>query len=320
LLATPLFHVAALTLMTANMYGGRRVVLLYKWDADEALRVVAREGVTDMSGPPTIVREFVDAAKSGTHDTSSLRSLVSGAALTPPDLVADIHDTFGDRVSPGTGYGSTETMSTVLTINGSDFVARPTSVGRALPIVEIRICDADGRVTEPGTVGELQVRGPQISPGYYHQPEETLAAFRDGWYRTGDLARLDQDGFVHLSGRLKDVVIRGGENVQCAEVESALARHPAVLESAVFGIPHALLGEEVAAVVRTHAEATVSADELTMFLRASIAAFKVPTSLRFTTEPLPRTATGKIVKARLKSSEPVGHDQRRQPNPRGRTE
>jgi long-chain acyl-CoA synthetase len=299
LITTPLFHIAALTILTSNAYAGRRVVLLYKWDVEEALRIIAREQVSELSGPPLVVRELVDAVAAGGHDTSSLISLVAGAAPAPPQLVRDIGTVFGGQVSPGTGYGSTETTSTVLTITGADFLARPTSVGRPLPTVEIRVRDEHGNAVLPGGIGELQVRGPQIARGYDRSPAETATAFVDGWYRTGDQVTLDEDGFVHLVGRLKDIVIRGGENVHCAEVERALYEHPDILEAAVIGRPHATLGEEVAAVIRLRPGRSLDGPAVAALLRARLAPFKIPTSFRFTLEPLPRTATGKILKAEL---------------------
>jgi long-chain acyl-CoA synthetase len=299
LITTPLFHIAALTILTSNAYAGRRVVLLYKWDVEEALRIIAREQVSELSGPPLVVRELVDAVAAGGHDTSSLISLVAGAAPAPPQLVRDIGTVFGGQVSPGTGYGSTETTSTVLTITGADFLARPTSVGRPLPTVEIRVRDEDGNAVLPGGIGELQVRGPQIARGYDRSPAETATAFVDGWYRTGDQVTLDEDGFVHLVGRLKDIVIRGGENVHCAEVERALYEHPDILEAAVIGRPHATLGEEVAAVIRLRPGRSLDGPAVAALLRGRLAPFKIPTSFRFTLEPLPRTATGKILKAEL---------------------
>ncbi|WP_034508353.1 class I adenylate-forming enzyme family protein [Blastococcus sp. URHD0036] len=305
LVTNPLFHIAALTALTSNAYAGRRVVLMYKWDAEEALRLIERERVSEMSGPPLVVRQLVDGAARGEHDTSSLVSLVVGAAPAPPQLIQDIGTTFGGAVSPGTGYGSTETTSTVLTITGADYLARPTSVGRPVPTVEMRVRASDGAIVPPCGVGELEIRGPQVAVGYHHRPEATADAFADGWYRTGDQVSVDADGFVHLVGRLKDVVIRGGENVYCAEVESAIENHADVLEAAVIGIAHPLWGEEVGAFVRLRPGRSLDPGELTAFLVERLAAFKVPTAVRFTDDPLPRTASGKVVKADLTIGTPV---------------
>jgi long-chain acyl-CoA synthetase len=304
LIATPLFHIAALTALTSNAYAGRRVVLMYRWNVDEALRIIAAERVSEMSGPPLIVREIVDAVATEDHDTSSLMSLVCGAAPAPPQLIRDIGTVFGGRVSPGTGYGSTETTSTVLTITGADYIARPTSVGRPLPTIEIQVRDEDGRLVMAGGVGELEVRGPQIARGYDGKPSETAASFAQGWYRTGDKVRLDEDGFVHLVGRLKDIVIRGGENVQCAEVELAVQEHPDILETAVVGRAHATLGEEVMAVVRLRPGGRLDERGLADFLRDRLAPYKIPSVVWFTTDPLPRNASGKVIKAGLAAARP----------------
>jgi long-chain acyl-CoA synthetase len=303
LVTNPIFHIAAFTALTSNIFAGRRVVLMYKWEAEEAMRLIEQEQVSELSGPPLVVRELVDVAAEGRHDTSSLVALVNGAALAPPQLIRDIGTVFEGRVSPGTGYGSTETTGVVVTITGQNYLERPTSVGQPLPTVEIRVRDeSNGELVGRGGLGELEIRGPQVTPGYYRDPEATADSFRDGWYCTGDRVQLDDDGFVHLVGRLKDIVIRGGENVYCPEVESALEGHPEVVEAAVIGLPHPLLGEEVAAVVRLRPGGTADESELIAYVAGHLASFKVPATITFTENPLPRTATGKVVKADLKTA------------------
>jgi long-chain acyl-CoA synthetase len=299
LVTFPLFHIAGLTMLTSNAFAGRRVVLMYKWDADEAVRLIALERVSEMAGPPLVVRQTIEAAARGDHDLSSLVTLGSGGAPAPPQQVRDIASVFAGRVNPATAYGLTETTSAVLSNSGVDFLTRPTSIGRPLPTVEIRVCDEDRHPVPVGTAGELWIRGPQVAAGYHRRPEDTAEAFPDGWFRTGDLVTQEEDGFVHLVGRLKDVLIRGGENVYCAEVESALEDHPDVLEAAVVGRPHPTLGEEVDAVVRLRHGRSLEDRQLIAFVSDRLAAFKVPTRVVFTEGPLPRTASGKLLKRGL---------------------
>lgn len=297
LLTFPFFHIAGINNLYTLAYSGHRMVLMHKWDALEAARLVEAEGVTDLAGPPFVIQTFLDVAETGTHDLSSLRRLGLGGSSTPAHLIERVHRTFSGRVSPSTGYGLTESTSGVVAIGGQDWLDHPDSVGRPLPTVEVSMLDTEGRVLPVGEVGEVALRGPQVVTRYQHDlsPE----SFIDGWFRTGDQGRIDDDGYVYLVGRLKDVVIRGGENVNATEVEDCLSRHPSVQEAAVIGVPHVALGEEVAAVVRLSDGATVDPDELRAFVAARLAAFKVPAQVVVSVDPLPRTASGKLVKRGL---------------------
>ncbi|WP_269476438.1 class I adenylate-forming enzyme family protein [Phytohabitans suffuscus] len=294
LLTFPFFHIAGINNLYSNAYSGHRTVLMYKWDAREALRLVEVERVGEMSGPPFVVQTFLAAAATSERDLSSLRSLGMGGAPAPKALIQEIHEIFGGRVSPRTGYGLTETTSGVFAISGADFVARPDSVGRPLPTVEVRIEDGTGRPVPAGAEGEVALRGPQVVAGYCRTPSQDN--FVDGWFRTGDLGRLDPDGYLYLVGRLKDVVIRGGENINCAEVEACLATHPDVVEAVVFGLPHPTLGEELAAIVRLLPASTTDAATLRAYAAERLAAFKVPAKLAISPTPIPRTPSGKIIK------------------------
>jgi long-chain acyl-CoA synthetase len=180
-------------------------------------------------------------------------------------------------------------------------VRRPTSIGRRLPGVEVRLVDSDGNPVGDGEPGEIVVRGAQVVSGYVGQPEETRRAFRGGWFHTGDLGRTDADGYYYVVGRIKDVIIRGGENINAAEIESCLAGHPDVIEAAAFGVPHASLGEEVAAAVLLHPQSATTAADLRGYVAERLAHFKVPAYLYVSERPLPRTASGKIVKRDLAS-------------------
>jgi acyl-CoA synthetase (AMP-forming)/AMP-acid ligase II len=196
----------------------------------------------------------------------------------------------------------TESSSLTTSIGGADYAARPTSVGVPVPICAVRIVDENGTDLPAGEVGEIWISGPTVVPGYWKRPEETARTFTDGWLHSGDLGRVDDEGFLYIVDRAKDMVIRGGENISSIEVESALFEHPAVLEAAVFAVPHQVLGEEVGAVVRVKDGATTSAEELRAHAAARLSAFKVPAHIWLTDEPFPRGATGKVLKRDIKDA------------------
>jgi long-chain acyl-CoA synthetase len=297
----PFFHIGGLTgLYTATGFGAK-VVLQYKWDLTEALELIQRERIMTLSAVPTIVRQVLESPLLDQYDTSSLVGMTSGGAPVPPDLIGRIDRHFASKVSPANGYGLTETTSAVVVNAGADYVARPTSVGRPVVVADVRVVDpATGSDVPTGEVGELWFRGPNIVRGYWNDPEATAQSFTDGWFHTGDLGHLDAEGFVFVVDRLKDVVIRGGENVYCAEVEAVLFEHPAVADVAIVGIPHPSLGEEVAAVVQVRNGATVTAGELQAHVADRLARFKVPSVVVLSRDALPRTATGKVLKRQLR--------------------
>jgi len=233
------------------------------------------------------------------RDTSSLTSVGYGGAPAPPELVRRIEQLLPGRM-PSNGYGLTETSSVTTMNAGIDYLRRPDSVGRPVPVVDLKVVDDDGRALPVGEVGELLIRGPNVVTGYWNRPEATAAAITDGWLRSGDLARVDDEGFVYIVDRAKDMLIRGGENVYCAEVEAALFEHPAVYDAGVIGIPHRELGEEVGAVIRVKEGATVSEQELRDHVAARLAAFKVPVKVWFVDGELPRNPAGKLLKRELR--------------------
>ncbi len=295
LLAFPLFHVAGLTLLTSNMYAGGHVAVMYKWDAEHALGIIERERVTELSGPPMVIQQLVNAAAGKRRDLSSLRSLGIGGSAASPAEVTRIWETFRGSVTPGTGYGLTETTSAVTALAGEDLLMRPGSVGQALPTVELRTVDAAGRPLPPGEPGEIEVRGPQVAVSGAAALEPALQPQGD-WFATGDIGRIDEDGYLYLVGRIKDVIIRAGENVIAAEVEAVIAEHPAVAEVAVVARRHQDLGEEVVAAVRLHERGAADAAALTAHAAASLAAFKIPAEIVIVGLPLPRSAAGKLDK------------------------
>ncbi|HEX7943669.1 MAG TPA: fatty acid--CoA ligase family protein, partial [Phenylobacterium sp.] len=218
-----------------------------------------------------------------------------------PELVRLIRETF-PKSAPGNGWGMTETCATVTTHGAEDYANRPDSCGPAVPVSDLQIRDpADGvTVLAPNVVGELWARGPQVVKLYWNKPEATAQTFVDGWVRTGDLARVDEEGFCFIIDRAKDMLIRGGENIYCIEVENVLYDHPDVMDAALVGIPHKTLGEEPGAVVHLKPDGTATEAELRQFVRDRLAGFKVPVKVAFWSQTLPRNANGKILKSELK--------------------
>ena len=306
LVTTPLFHVTAMNCVAqGGTATGGKLVLMHKWDAGEALRLIEAEKVTGMSGVPTMARELISHPDFPNRDTSSLLVLGGGGAQLQPDLVGRIEKSVA-TARPNTGYGMTETCGIITSIAGDFFVDRPDSCGPVCPNFEVEIRDPDGNALPVGEVGELCVRGGPVIRGYLNRPDATAETIRDGWLRTGDLARLDEDGFVYIVDRLKDMVLRGGENVYCAEVESALFTHDDVAECVVFGVPDERLGEEVGACVVPKPGRSLSADALRAHCAAQIAKHKIPRYIWLRDEALPRNANGKFLKRELRELLAVG--------------
>lgn len=302
LVTTPLFHVTANNCVAQTMaLVGGKLVHMYRWDAGEALRLIEAEKVTTMSGVPVMSREVIAHPDFATRDTSTLTSLGGGGAQLQPDLVQKIDDEVS-TARPGTGYGMTETCGIITSVSSDFFVDRPDSAGPVMPSFEAKCFDDDGNPVPVGDIGELWVKGSQVIKGYLNKPEATAETITDGWLHTGDVARMDDDGFVYIVDRKKDMVLRGGENVYCAEVESAIFEHPAVAETTVFGVPDDRLGEEVGAAVVVAEDATLTADELREHMGDLIAKHKIPRYIWFRSEQLPRNASGKFLKRELRDS------------------
>jgi long-chain acyl-CoA synthetase len=296
----PFFHIGGLSGLYAMTAFGAKLVLMYKWDVAEALDLVEAEGVSSLAGVPTVVRQLLERAREEGRALPSLGGIASGGAPVPPDLIETIGTQFTRRVAPGNGYGLTETTSAVITNGGEDYFARPSSVGRPVVVADARVV-SDGGVDLPdGEIGEIWIRGPNVVAGYWNKPEATAEAFTDGWFHTGDLGYRDSDGFYYVVDRKKDVVIRAGENVYCAEVEAVLFKHPAVADVAIIGLPHRMLGEEVAAVIVPRSGISLDVADVQGFVASHLAKFNVPTQVFVSSEPLPRTATGKVLKRELK--------------------
>jgi len=247
------------------------------------------------------VRAMLEHPDAATRDLSTLSGISQGGSPVPPDSIAKIEHEFGGRVAPANGYGLTETTSAVISNSGSTYFEKKDSVGLPMPVTDVRIVDEDGHDVPAGEVGELWVRGPNNVRGYWNKPKETAEAFTNGWFHTGDAARVDPDGFVYVVDRIKDMVLRGGENVYCAEVEAAIFEHPAVADVAVIGLPDERLGEEVAAIVRVKDGESISPADLREFLDGKLARFKIPSTIVVRGDELPRNATGKVMKRDLRT-------------------
>lgn len=300
LITTPLFHVTAMNCVAqGGTLNGGKLVFMYKWDASEALRLIEEEKVSSMSGVPTMARELIDHPDFSKTDTSSLLALGGGGAQVQPDLVGNI-DRSVATARPSTGYGMTETCGIITSISGDFFVDRPSSAGPACPNFEVEVRDPEGNALPQGEVGELVVRGACVIRGFLNRPDATAETIQDGWLHTGDLARLDEDDFIYIVDRIKDMVLRGGENVYCAEVENAIFSHDAVAECTVFGVPDDRLGEEVGTCVVPKAGRQITAQELRDHVGSQISKHKIPRYIWIREEPLPRNASGKFLKRELK--------------------
>ncbi|MGW7421559.1 long-chain-fatty-acid--CoA ligase [Streptomyces sp. NPDC054813] len=293
----PLFHAFGQTCtLNAAVASGACLTLLPRFDAAQTLEIVEKHGVTVFAGVPTVYSRLVREPGKEVYDVSRLRVCLAGGAELPVQVQLDFRTAFGCAVLEG--YGLSET-SPVVAANTLRAGPRPGSVGVPIPGVEVRVVDADnGREVPRGEAGEIAVRGPNVMKGYWGRPAETAAVIRDGWFRTGDLGRLDQDGYLWIVGRQKDVIIRGGYNVYPREIEGVLYEHPAVADAAVIGIPSPDLGEEVGAAVVLRPGARTTVEELRAYVKGRVAAYKYPRKV-WLVDALPKGPTGKILKKEI---------------------
>ena len=300
ILVVPLFHVTGCVPVLLSCFAsGCKLVIMRKWDPARALELIERERVTQFVGVPTQSWDLLECPDFASRDTSSLLSVGGGGAPAPPELVRRVDRSFR-TARPGIGYGLTETNAYGPNNSGDDYLRKPTSCGRVVPSVEVRITDAEGHVLGANEVGEIWFRGPHLIRGYWNRPDATSETIVDGWLRTGDIGRIDEEAFVFVQDRAKDMVLRAGENVYCAEVEAAIYEHSDVYEAAVFGVPHARLGEEVACALVPKPGRSIDPDALRAFLAEHLAAFKIPTQIRSYAQQLPRNPAGKILKRQLR--------------------
>ena len=300
LLSVPFFHATGChSILLSTTALGAKLVLMHKWSPERALELIERERITTFGGVPAMAWEVLESQAFARHDTSSLRSVRYGGAPAPPELVRRIDARLPGRI-PSNGYGMTETSAITSTNAGEDYRERPDSVGVPVPVCDVRVVDADGRELPRGEIGELWIRGPNVVKGYWNQPEATAESFTDGWVHTGDLARIEAEGFIYVVDRAKDVVIRGGENVYCTQVERVLFEHPGVLDAAVIGVSHRVLGEEVGAVIVPRPGAVFSGQDIRDHVAAQMAAYNVPAHVWIRDRALPRNPAGKVLKRELK--------------------
>jgi acyl-CoA synthetase (AMP-forming)/AMP-acid ligase II len=298
--AAPLFHIGGAAAIIGGPMGGTKMVLMRKWNVEDALRLAQQEQLTSLGGVPAMARELFEHPRIRELGLD-VRSVPMGGSAVPPDLPLRALEIFGKSVQILNGYGLTETTSAVVTNVGFEFAARPGSVGRPNLTADLKVVDADGRELGTGEVGELCMRSPQVVQGYWNDEAGTKAAFVDGWFHSGDVGYVDGEGFVYVVDRIKDVVIRGGENVYCAEVEAVLHDHPAVAEVAIVGLEDRVLGERVCAVVVPRPGHRLQLAELRAFASQRLAAFKCPEALLVIHEELPKTATSKLAKNELRA-------------------
>jgi long-chain acyl-CoA synthetase len=308
LLVVPLFHVTGcLATMTLNYATGAKLVLMPvgRFDPDHALEIIEREKVTSFGGVPTIMWRIVESPNLGKYDLSSVKRASYGGAPAAPELIERIEQVFPNlRKTLTTAYGLTETASVATAIGGEDYFAHPGSVGRPAPTVELRIVGQNGTDLPPHERGEVWLKGPTVmARGYWRRPEVNAEVLTDGWFHTGDIGYVDKEGYLYLVDRAKDMIIRGGENVYCVEVEHVLFDHPDVVDAAVVGVPHKVLGEEVKAVVQLRAGSTATPEDIQDFCRKHLADFKVPAVVDIRAEPLPRNPAGKVLKNLLRGDE-----------------
>jgi len=301
LLTIPLFHVTGShSIFLGSIFEGRKLVMMYKWDVEAAMQLIESERITFFNGVPTMSAELQAAALEGRYDLSSLLHISSGGAARPPEQVKKLTETFNDAEHT-TGYGLTETNALGFVNMGADYQLKPASVGPVVPAVtEVKIVDTEGNTLGANERGEVCFKSPANVRGYWNRPDATAKAFVDGWFHTGDAGILDEEGFLFIVDRIKEIIIRGGENISCLEVEAAIYEHPSVEETVVFGLPDERLGEVVAAVIVVDAQKEFSKESLETFLSKSLAKFKLPKHIWFRQDKLPRIASGKISKREVK--------------------
>ena len=309
----PLFHVTGSHhVFLAALTSGARLILMYKWDPLEALKLIDREKPKNWTGVPTMIQDIMEHPDFDKYDTSSLKKLGGGGAPTPVSQLKKVSKKFKGGGSAGNGYGLTETNGGVCTIGGEEYKKRPTSCGQPLPLIEVCVVDINGpnadgtykHLPRPSTRGELLIRGALVMKEYWNKPiknQDSLVQVDSnmggGWFRTGDIAEIDEEQYIYIVDRLKDLIIRGGENISCAEVESTFYNHPNVLECAAFGMKDTRLGERVGICIVLK-QPTTTKTELVNHASHTLAKFKIPEMkdmfVQYT--QLDRGATGKILK------------------------
>lgn len=300
LLAVPLFHVSGChSVFLLSLRGGRPIVIMHKWDTEQALRTIQNERITMISAVPAMLWDLMQSEHFTHYDTSSIFSFGAGGAAQPPKLHTLVDTKLPDSF-PGTGYGLTETNASGFSSTGLSYTHKPNSVGTITPIVEIKLCDEDGNEVANGEQGEIRLKSPTLVQGYWNKPEASAESFQDNWLITGDIGYLDDEGYLFITDRVKDMIIRGGENIYSAEIEACILTHDSINEVAAIGLPDDKLGEELAVVIVCKAGKNVDAQAIQAHTAEQLAGFKVPSYVFFSSEPLPRNPAGKVLKKELK--------------------
>lgn len=312
LLSVPFYHIAGMQSMLSSIYGGRTIVLMRQFDVDEWLKTVERERVNRSMLVPTMLKRIIDHPEFGKYNLSSLKVITYGAAPMPFEVITKAINML-PWVRFINAFGQTETASTITALGPEDHIIEgpeeekekklkrlSSSIGRPLPDVEIKIVDEDGKALPPNKIGEIWARGPRVMTGYWRDEQKTAEAITpDGWLRTGDMGWMDEDGYIYLSGRADDMIIRGGENISPEEVEDVIESHPKVEEAAVIGVPDPEWGQEPRAIVVVKKGETVTAEEIIEHCRSRLAGFKRPRSVIFVPS-LPRNPMGKLLRKKLR--------------------
>jgi long-chain acyl-CoA synthetase len=301
ILIVPLFHVTGcVPVMLSCFVAGLKLVIMYKWDAGKALPIIQEERITNFVGVPTQSWDLVNHPDFDKYDTTSLKAVGGGGAPAPATLVDKVAKSI-KKGGPQLGYGMTETNAFGPGNTGKFYTDRPTSTGRAIRPMQLAVWDpVTKKPLGPNEYGEIMMFGPMLIRGYWNRPDATAETIENGWLHTGDGGYIDDEGFLYIKDRIKDMILRGGENVFCTEVEGSIYEHPAVYEAAVFGVPHERLGEEVAVAIFPKEGAAFTAEDLWKFLDGKISSFKVPNHVVVMNEPLPRNAAGKFLKTALR--------------------
>jgi len=296
----PLFHVSGcIATFLSSVASGGKLVMMKRWNAEEALRLIEAEKISSFGGVPTMHWDLVNAAKNTKHDLSSLRAISCGGQALPLGLLAEIRTTFPNAII-GAGYGMTEASGAVSQATGEGITSRPKASGQKLAMVDIKVTDETGDELPDGEIGEFWVRGPTVIKEYFRRPEANAKAFQDGWYRTGDIGKVDADGYLTVVDRKTDMVISGGENIYCAELEQALGRHPAVRQVTTFGVPDDRLGERL--IASFVIDGKITADDLMDYAKDNLAAYKVPTDITVQSTSFTLNAMGKIEKHKVREA------------------
>ena len=301
LLCVPLFHATGSHVaFLLSILVGRKVVMMKKWDAGDAIKLIHEEKISDITGVPTQTWELLNHPDKNNYDLSSLRTLGGGGGPRPSEHVKLLDDNFEGR--PGIGYGLTETNALGTIASGDEYVNNPSTAGRVIPpLTEIKIIDKDWNELAEGEIGEVAIKSQSNMLGYWRNDDATNECMNDsGWFRSGDMGKFEGP-FLFIVDRIKDMVIRGGENIACPEVENAIYEHPDVLEACVFGIPDERLGEILCTAIYLKENSELTKDTLIKFLSNKLAAFKIPIVIEFLDSSLPLVASGKFDKPALRT-------------------